>query len=279
MIVGFGVDVLDIERVDLKLANRVLTEDERMNRARIDEEYIAGRFALKEAYFKALGTGIDGNSFQDVSFLNGRFGEVYPVLHRYVRPVCGVFNRIHASLAHDKFVYASVILEKERGGIYIGLGSNLGDRLENLRAALGEISEFCDIISVSKVYETKPYGKTDQPDFLNCVAEIDTDLTPSELLEALLNVERSLGRVRTEKWGPRVIDLDILFYGNLVIRTPELVVPHYDFENRIFFVLPMRELNAHFVHPVLKTSMEKLYQKLLDEASAENAGIEVYGDV
>uniref|UniRef100_A0A7C5VMD1 Holo-[acyl-carrier-protein] synthase n=1 Tax=Fervidobacterium thailandense TaxID=1008305 RepID=A0A7C5VMD1_9BACT len=279
MIVGFGVDVLEIERVDLKLANKVLTKDELENRAKIDEEYIAGRFALKEAYFKALGTGIDGNSFQDVSFLNGPFGEVCPVLHKYIPPVHGVFNRMHASLAHDRFAYASVILEKERGGIYIGLGSNLGDRLANLRSALGEISEFCNILNVTKVYESKPYGKTDQPDFLNCVVEVDTDLPPLELLKVLLDVERSMGRIRTEKWGPRVIDLDILFYGNLVIRTPELVVPHYDFENRIFFVLPMRELNAHLVHPALKASMERLYQELLSRTFGEDVGIEVYGDV
>lgn len=261
MIIGIGNDILDISRVDTKLERRILTKWEK-EKKNISQEYLAGRFALKESYFKALYTGFSGNSFQDISFLNREDGSIYLAHHRYVSSKVGVYNFAHVSLSHDKCAYATVILEKVYGKVYIGLGSNLGDRKENIQTALRRLETTSHIVKVSEIIETEPYGKTDQPSFLNCVVEIDTNLTPDELLENLLNIEKEMGRVRLEKWGPRVIDLDILFYGNLVIKNERLTIPHYDFEKRIFFVKPMNEIAPDFVHPISLKSMKYLLYEL-----------------
>nr|WP_281012970.1 2-amino-4-hydroxy-6-hydroxymethyldihydropteridine diphosphokinase [Pseudothermotoga thermarum] len=130
------------------------------------------------------------------------------------------------------------------------MGSNLENRLKNIQnACLLMEKRQIQIVRKSSIYETKPYGKTDQPDFLNCVVEVETTLTPTRLLENLLEIEKILGRVRTEKWGPRTIDLDILLYGNIVFETQNLTIPHYDLLNRQFFLVPLVELKV-FHHPV-----------------------------
>jgi len=262
LIVGIGNDIVDISRIDLRLEKRVLTPLERENRIKIDAQYVAGRFALKESYFKAVGTGIDGNSFQDLSFLNRSSGSLYCKIHKIGRYKIEPFNFLHCALSHDKFAMATTIVEREKGQVYIGIGTNLGNREENIKVALEMIEDFAQVLNVSNIYETKPYGKTEQPDFLNCVIEIDTMLAPEELLDRLLDVEAKLGRVRTEKWGPRIIDLDILFYGNLILENERLTVPHYDFENRLFFVQPMCDLNKNFFHPLSQRTMVDIFKSL-----------------
>lgn len=259
MIVGFGVDVLDISRVDLRLAKRILTGEELSART-VDETYVAGRFALKESYFKALGTGVDGNSFQDISFLKRENGALLAKIHRYRKAVGGSYNRLNASLSHDRFAFASVVLEKVEGGVFLGLRSNLGDRRDHIERALEELGARVRVVKVSTLHETKPYGKTDQSNFLNAVVEIDTDLTPDELLRFALEVEEKLGRVRLEKSGPRAVDIDILFYGNLCISSQSLVIPHYDFENREFFIRPMLEVAPNFVHPVSMKTVRQIWE-------------------
>jgi len=265
LIIGIGNDILDISRVDVKLERRILTDEERSSKETITQEYLAGRFALKESYFKALGTGLNGNSFQDISFLNRQDGSIYAKIHRYTKPKFRTYNFFHVTLSHDKFAIASVILEKVRGKIYIGIGTNLGNRQDNIQKAIKHLEEISDVLKVSQIIETSPYGKTDQPNFLNCVVEIDTELTPNELIHSLLEIEEKMGRVRIEKWGPRIIDLDILFYGNLVIQNEQLTVPHYDFENRMFFVQPMYELDPNFVHPLSVKSMKDIFTELRGE--------------
>ena len=104
-------------------------------------------------------------------------------------------------------------------------------------------------LRVSSVIETEPWGRIDQPRFLNAVAEIETDLAPDDLLHRLLDVERGLGRVRGEKWGPRTIDLDLLLYGDLVLEEPELKVPHPELTRRSFVLVPLVELDPLLVHP------------------------------
>jgi 2-amino-4-hydroxy-6-hydroxymethyldihydropteridine diphosphokinase len=271
LIVGLGNDIVDISRVDERLEKRILTEEERKNKdGKITKEYIAGRFALKESYFKALYTGISGNSFQDISFLNRRDGSVFLMLHKYKPSKNGIYNFVYASLSHDSFAYATVLLEKIEGKVFIGIGTNLGKREENIQKALEKLTEISKIVSVSNIIETEPYGKTDQPTFLNCVIEIDTNLTPNALLEELLRIEKEMGRIRIEKWGPRVIDLDILFYGNLVLKNENLTVPHYDFENRIFFVKPMLEIAPDFVHPISLKTMREIFDELKSKSLNNN---------
>ena len=126
---------------------------------------------------------------------------------------------------------------------YIGLGSNLGDREGSLRAALARLAELGEV-RASSFRETDPVGVTDQPRFLNAAAELSTDLTARDLLDALLAIERDLGRDRSreERWGPRTLDLDLLLYGTDVIDEPGLTVPHPRLAERLFVLEPLDEL-------------------------------------
>jgi len=136
--------------------------------------------------------------------------------------------------------------------VFIGLGSNLGEREAMIRGALEEISRLpaTRLVKASSLYDTEPVGEVDQPNFLNAVAQIDTELTARQLLWNLLLIERRLGRVRTQRWGPRTIDLDLLLYGNLVVEEPELKVPHPEITRRSFVLVPLVELDPLLVHPV-----------------------------
>jgi 2-amino-4-hydroxy-6-hydroxymethyldihydropteridine diphosphokinase len=123
---------------------------------------------------------------------------------------------------------------------YVGLGANLGDR----EAAILDAAERLGAVRLSTIRETEPWGYVDQPPFLNAVAEVDTDLSPRELLDRLLGIERSLGRLRLgPRWGPRTIDLDLLLYGDAVVDEPGLVVPHPRLHERLFVLEPLNELD------------------------------------
>lgn len=149
-------------------------------------------------------------------------------------------------------------------GIYIALGSNIGDREGNLKRALDMLEESSvHIIKKSKFYETKPYGVADQPDFLNAVAEVSADMQPIDLLHTMQDIERRMGRERKRHWGERNIDLDLLIYPNVIMDTPELTLPHKDMENREFVLRPMTEIAPDLVHPVLGSTMQELLNALL----------------
>ncbi len=145
-------------------------------------------------------------------------------------------------------------------GILLLLGSNLGERSENLTVALNElIMEKVHLIERSSVYESQPWGISEQPWFLNLVIEVETSLSPSALLRTCLGIEQKMGRVRKEKWGERLIDIDILYYGNQVINEDELVVPHPGISDRRFTLMPLAEKWPNLIHPVLdKTQKEML---------------------
>jgi 2-amino-4-hydroxy-6-hydroxymethyldihydropteridine diphosphokinase len=131
---------------------------------------------------------------------------------------------------------------------YVGLGANLADREGTIRAAVAELP---DVVAVSTLRETDPVGITDQPRFLNGVAALETNLTPRELLDVLLAVERRLGRERLERWGPRTIDLDLLLYGDEVIDEEGLTVPHPRLHERRFVLEPLADLAPSLVVPGL----------------------------
>jgi 2-amino-4-hydroxy-6-hydroxymethyldihydropteridine diphosphokinase len=133
---------------------------------------------------------------------------------------------------------------------FVGLGSNLGDRERNLLEAVGRLEEI-GLVRVSALRDTDPVGVVDQPTFLNAVAELSSDLSPRELLDQLLEVERALGRDRAneERWGPRTIDLDLLLYGDEVIDEPGLTVPHPRLAERRFVLEPLHELAPDLVLP------------------------------
>src|ERR1044071_8642758 len=143
--------------------------------------------------------------------------------------------------------------------MFLLLGSNLGDRLANLDEAKRQLG---NIVATSSVYETAAWGNTNQGSFLNQVVQINAKLYPEDLLKKIQDIEIGMGRRRVEKWGPRIIDIDILFYKDLVINTPDLVIPHPEIQNRRFTLIPLLEL-TNMVHPVLK----KTISELLDECN------------
>jgi 2-amino-4-hydroxy-6-hydroxymethyldihydropteridine diphosphokinase len=132
---------------------------------------------------------------------------------------------------------------------YLAVGSNLGDRLANIAQALDGLGRAPGVFvaSVSSVYVTDPVGKTDQPDFYNAVAELRSELGPEELLEACSGIEQRLGRVRTERWGPRTIDLDLLTYDELRLSSERLVLPHPRMLERAFVLIPLAEIAPELV--------------------------------
>lgn len=134
---------------------------------------------------------------------------------------------------------------------YIGLGSNLGERESMIRQALESLSLLpeTDLLRASSLYDTEPVGDVDQPNFLNAVAEVETDLSAAQLLWNLQLIEKRLGRERTRRWGPRVIDLDLLLYGQETIEEDTLRVPHPELTRRAFVLVPLVELEPLLVHP------------------------------
>ncbi len=154
--------------------------------------------------------------------------------------------------------------------VFLGMGSNLGDREANLRHALELLSKHMDVEKVSSVYETEPWGYADQPFFLNCVCQGLTRLQPSDLLTSAKAVESTLGREPTFLYGPRLIDIDILFYGDQVITEEGLVIPHPRLEERAFVLAPLAEIAGQFRHPVLKLTVAELMRQLDDGKETVN---------
>jgi len=155
--------------------------------------------------------------------------------------------------------------------IYLALGSNLGDRLANLQAAISSLPPDVTVWSQSPIYETPPWGITDQPAFLNMVLEGETDLEPLALLVHLKRLETELGRQPSIRYGPRLIDLDVLFYDNLILNTPELTIPHPRLAERAFVLVPLADLAPDLVHPVSGQTVKVLLDAI------DTTGVKRYG--
>lgn len=150
--------------------------------------------------------------------------------------------------------------------VFLSLGSNLGDRQDNLHQAIERLQKKgLKVVKTSRFYETQPWGYLKQPTFVNAVIETFTVLSPVDLLRSIKQIEVQMGRAETFKWGPRLIDIDILFYDDLIMVSPELTIPHSLVHKRGFVLLPMSEIAPKFVHPIFKKDIETLLEELNDK--------------
>jgi 2-amino-4-hydroxy-6-hydroxymethyldihydropteridine diphosphokinase len=146
--------------------------------------------------------------------------------------------------------------------IYLGLGTNIGDRLANLKAAVDALPPEVEAAAVSPIYQTPPWGYEDQEDFLNQVVMAETNLEPLALLEYIKEIEEQVGRRVTFRWGPREIDIDILFYDDLVMENETLTIPHPRVHERAFMLVPLADIAPELMHPLAGQTINKLLNKL-----------------
>ncbi len=173
------------------------------------------------------------------------------------------------------FENVSVSLHRAWHRVYLSIGSNMGDREAYLRGAVERLSKERSVAvrRVSDFLRTKPYGGVEQEDFLNAAIALDTLLAPGELLNLLHRIERQAGRTREVRWGPRTLDLDIIFYDGLVYEDDALVIPHVDMQNRDFVLRPLLKLCPNFRHPLLHKTVRQLYEELAQgEADSQTPG-------
>ena len=146
--------------------------------------------------------------------------------------------------------------------VYLSLGSNIGDREAHLRDAIARLAAEGRVVAVSSFYETEPVEVTDQAWFLNCAVALETTDTPEQLMAALLKIERDMGRQRVQRKGPRTIDLDILLFGDAIIDSPDLTIPHRAMHERRFVLAPLAEIAREVCHPILKKKIRELLDAL-----------------
>jgi 2-amino-4-hydroxy-6-hydroxymethyldihydropteridine diphosphokinase len=146
--------------------------------------------------------------------------------------------------------------------VYIALGSNLGDRKVNLETAIDNLPPKVWVLAQSKIYQTAPWGYDDQPDYLNQVIKCETMLSPEELWRYVNELENQLGRQPTFRYGPRLIDIDILFYGDLVLHSPDLIIPHPRLHERSFVLVPLNDLAPKLHHPVSGKTVENMLKEV-----------------
>lgn len=160
-----------------------------------------------------------------------------------------------------------VSVDRTRHSVYLSLGSNIGDRQAYLEQGIRALDELdsCKVCEQSGIIETEPYGGVAQEKFLNCVVRIETVLNPQQLLEKLHEIEACAGRTRDVHWGPRTLDLDILFYDHVAVNTPNLTIPHADLHNRSFVLEPLCEIAPWYQHPILHKTVQQLYDGLVKD--------------
>jgi 2-amino-4-hydroxy-6-hydroxymethyldihydropteridine diphosphokinase len=155
-------------------------------------------------------------------------------------------------------------MKGHNGAIFIGLGSNVGDKEATLNAAVEKLRNIAEIKKISSVYETEPMEYENQEWFLNMAVEMATALQPHALLKQLHRIEESLGRTREIRYGPRTMDLDILLYDDAILREKDLIIPHPKMRERAFVLVPLREIASDIIHPIYKKSIKTLLKQLFN---------------
>lgn len=160
--------------------------------------------------------------------------------------------------------------------VFLGLGSNVGDKIKFIKSAIEEISKLdkTNLTKESSYYETEPWGLREQDDFINSVIEITTELEAEDLFRELKNIEKKLHRKNRGKWEQREIDIDILFYGNEVLKNETINIPHKEIENRKFVLIPMAEIDKNFIHPEKNKSIKELLKETKDTLEVKKITIE-----
>ncbi|MBE2255653.1 MAG: 2-amino-4-hydroxy-6-hydroxymethyldihydropteridine diphosphokinase [Ignavibacteria bacterium] len=160
--------------------------------------------------------------------------------------------------------------------VFLGLGSNVGDKIKFIKSAIEEISKLdkTNLTKESSYYETEPWGLREQDDFINSVIEITTELEAKDLFMELKNIEKKLHRKNRGKWEQREIDIDILFYGNEVLKNETINIPHKEIENRKFVLIPMSEIDDNFIHPEKNKSIKELLKETKDTLEVKKITIE-----
>jgi 2-amino-4-hydroxy-6-hydroxymethyldihydropteridine diphosphokinase len=159
-------------------------------------------------------------------------------------------------------------------GVFLLLGGNLGDRAHALALARGKTEiHIGKIVKASSVYKTAPWGITNQPEFYNQVIAINTNLNPYQLLESVLAIENEMGRIRHQKWGARIIDIDILFYQDMILQEDALTIPHPAIANRLFTLIPLQEIAPDHVHPLLQKKVHELILECPDNSIVEKLNV------
>ncbi len=206
-------------------------------------------------------------------FIEVKFDLIEAAAESIAEFVLSSFNLVHGVKVNIKKPWAPIGKPLDFAGVeitrfwhiaYVGIGSNMGNREENIQNAIKKIGTVAaTVIKVSKIYETKPVGYSEQGDFLNCVVEIQTLIKPEELLLELLNIEEELKRKRTIKWGPRTIDLDVLLFDDEILSNENLIVPHPKMHERLFVLQPLCDLAPYKLHPILRRRIIDLKEKLI----------------
>ena len=174
------------------------------------------------------------------------------------------------SLSKGRIYQYFVMNENQPERIYLSLGSNLGNRVLNLEMVKSDLPPQVKILDCSPVYQTKPWGYLDQPDFLNQVIVVETSLTPRELLEYIKDIEKKIGREPSFRFGPRIVNIDILFYGDRIIQEEDLVIPHPHIKDRAFVLIPLANIDPDLNYPGTDSSNSDLL------VFVDQAGVDLY---